>query len=70
MRNREEIAARLAAVERELDEVGATIARLKPVVARGDAGWMQALEMLATAYQRRNALRIQLVGHAAIGIVY
>jgi hypothetical protein len=60
MRNREEIVARLAAVDSELDEVGATIQRLAPVVTRGDANWMQALEVLATAYQRRNALRMQI----------
>jgi hypothetical protein len=59
MRNKEEIADRLAAVEAKLDEVAATIQRLALVVTRGDAGWMQALEVLASAYQRRNALRVQ-----------
>jgi hypothetical protein len=59
MRNREEIVARLTTVQSELDEVNAAIQRLVPVVQRGDAGWLQALEVLAAAYQRRNALRVQ-----------
>jgi hypothetical protein len=59
MRNREEIVARLADVEAELEEVNATIQRLAPAVQRGDAGWLQALEVLAGEYQRRKALRAQ-----------
>jgi hypothetical protein len=59
MRSRIEVLDRLAVIESELAEVNSTIQRLTPVVARGDTGWLQSLEVLAAAYQRRNALRAQ-----------
>lgn len=59
MRYREEIDARLAAVEAELETVCATIQNLAQVVAHGEPDWLRALEALAAAYQRRNALRVQ-----------
>jgi hypothetical protein len=59
MRNREEIADRLTAVESEIESVCATIQRLSIVVKDGGPGWLQALEVLAATYQRRNALRAQ-----------
>jgi hypothetical protein len=59
MRNREEIVVRLAAVEAEIESIGGRIQHLSGVVKDGSPDWLQALEALAAAYQRRNALRVQ-----------
>lgn len=59
MRNSEEIVTRLAEVESEIESITGTIQHLGVVVKDGRPDWMQALEALAAAYQRRNALRVQ-----------
>jgi hypothetical protein len=59
MRGQDEIVARLAATEAELAALMTTIQQLSSRVQAGEPGWLQALEVLAQAYQRRNALRVQ-----------
>ena len=58
MRGRDEVSARLIATEADLAALTTTIQRLSSLVTAGEPGWLQALEKLAQAYQRRNALRV------------